>query len=456
MLKGFVWAVLLAALGGAARADDAPQPAADRLVTKVYPVADLIVPWPAPEAAAPQASPPAVTPVQAAACPSAACAAATFCQTRPGTRENAAALARLIRVAIRPYSWAEMGGPGKIDFYEIDTALVVNNTADVQARVGELLATLRRMQEATTPHVQVEVKVVEVPDSFCERAGCDLGRRQAGGANPPVAFLTDAQAAGLLECVQGERRANVLCHPKLMLIDMQPGRLRVGETQRFLTGLELTAGPNGVERKPRYQTVDTGLTLTATPQVSADRKRVLLRLGYRTSQLGGPAPATAVKVGEETEVVAAPAVNVQEIRATVSLPDGGTALLAGPAVTREERFESRLPVLSNIPSMSRLAVNKGTVQATYQQLILVTAKVLAPEGGDCCHAAECKARPGEKVCCEKCATAKPACATCCADGEAAKLVAAYRKACAEGRTEEAMKLALQALARDPKCFAADK
>jgi hypothetical protein len=35
-------------------------------------------------------------------------------------------------------------------------------------------------------------------------------------------------------------------------------------------------------------------------------------------------------------------------------------------------------------------------------------------------------------------------------------VAAHRKACADGRTEEAMKLALQALARDPKCFAAEK
>jgi hypothetical protein len=46
-------------------------------------------------------------------------------------------------------------------------------------------------------------------------------------------------------------------------------------------------------------------------------------------------------------------------------------------------------------------------------------------------------------------------ATCCeAKSKAAELAAAYRKACAAGKTEEAMRLAMQALAADPMCFAA--
>jgi hypothetical protein len=469
MSKGFVWVAVLAIVSGAAWADEAPpaeSPAAGRLVAKTYPVAELVAPWPAfPAPAAPlgtfrpvdpRALQGAEAPIRAAACSSAACTAP------PGLRENAAALVRLIKATVKPYSWEEMGGSGRVEFHENGMALVVNQTADVQAQVAELLTALRRLQDAGTVQVVLELRVLEVPTAVAEKVGADCGPTCKSDGGCPrhhgAVCLSGQQIAALTEAAQADRRTRTLMAPKLIALDMQQAVIQVGGVQVFQTGLELTAGPDGVSKKPRFEAAEVGTRITATPKVSADRRFVRLRLLYETASVNPVVPATPVAVGatepgeSPPDVLARPAVDIQAVETTVAIPDGGTVLVPGPVMTREERTEFGPPVLSRIPYVSRIVVNKGIGRETHQQLILVTAKVMTPpkEGGECCPAAGCKGCPA----CEKVAAAKPA--ECPADPELAKLVAAYRKACADGRTEEAMKLAMQALARDPKCFAAEK
>jgi hypothetical protein len=55
---------------------------------------------------------------------------------------------KLITGTIDPRTWAEVGGPGTIDFYPLGKAIVVNQTADVQEQVADLLQALRRLDEA--------------------------------------------------------------------------------------------------------------------------------------------------------------------------------------------------------------------------------------------------------------------------------------------------------------------
>jgi hypothetical protein len=208
--------------------------------------------------------------------------------------------------------------------------------------------------------------------------------------------------------------------------------------------------------------------------VSADRRFVELRLSYRTAQLNGAVQAVPVKVGAVdavNELLAAPPIDIQAIESMLTIPAGKTVLLAGPVMTREERTESGTPVLSKIPYVSRLYTNVGHGRAQYRHMLLVTARVLSPTPpSECCVASptcktsacdtptDCKACPAAdcKACpatCEKVAVAKPARP---AETEVTRLVAAYRRACADGNTEAAMRLAMQALSRDPNCFAEQK
>jgi type II secretory pathway component GspD/PulD (secretin) len=80
-------------------------------------------------------------------------------------------LIRLVTSMVRPYSWDGAGGAGKVEFYDIGSALVVNQTADVIQEVADLLEALRRLQDLA---VAVEVRIVSLAESFFERMGVDF------------------------------------------------------------------------------------------------------------------------------------------------------------------------------------------------------------------------------------------------------------------------------------------
>ncbi len=89
----------------------------------------------------------------------------------PARQNTSAQLMKLITGMVRPYSWQEMGGPGKLDYYDIGGALVVNQTADVINDVAQLLESLRRLQDLS---VAVEVRLISLSESFFERVGVDF------------------------------------------------------------------------------------------------------------------------------------------------------------------------------------------------------------------------------------------------------------------------------------------
>ncbi len=82
-------------------------------------------------------------------------------------------LIRLITSMVRPFSWeaGPAGGPGKIEYFDLGSALVVNQTADVIREVQDLLEALRRLQDLA---VSVEVRIISLSESFFERMGVDF------------------------------------------------------------------------------------------------------------------------------------------------------------------------------------------------------------------------------------------------------------------------------------------
>jgi type II secretory pathway component GspD/PulD (secretin) len=80
-------------------------------------------------------------------------------------------LIKLITSMVRPYTWDGHGGAGKVEFFDIGSALVVNQTADVILEVQDLLEALRRLQDLA---VAVEIRIVSLSESFFERMGIDF------------------------------------------------------------------------------------------------------------------------------------------------------------------------------------------------------------------------------------------------------------------------------------------
>ena len=80
-------------------------------------------------------------------------------------------LIKLITGMVRPYSWDGMGGPGRIEYFDIGSALVVNQVADVIQEVADLLEALRRLQDLA---IAVEIRIVSLSEAWYERIGVDF------------------------------------------------------------------------------------------------------------------------------------------------------------------------------------------------------------------------------------------------------------------------------------------
>jgi hypothetical protein len=466
-------------------ADSAAIHADGKLVTKTFAVADLVVPFnPGPgevpplgklrAAAPPRAvlpNPPAMPVAQAGGPVPAFTMAASplhpagYAITPPAPptppavvpdeAKNVEALCRLVRNTVHPYSWAETGGAGRIEFHPQAHALVVSQSPAVMADVAAFLDAVRKFQDRSTGcQVALEFRVVELPT--CERIGVDFnGDEKAVAAaaasaelvrrmkeKPGVAFLTQVQAAALLDSAGEGSDGRVVTAPKFTCFDGQRCFVHIGETQVFQTGLELTAGPGGVVRTPKFEAVDLGMRLAARPTVSTDRRFVRVEMKYETAELDPTVPVHPVVAGDgrpPEDFLCQPSIRAGAVCETVAVPVGRTAVIPGPTTVREARYEYGPPVLSQIPYMSRLFRNIGSAKVEVRQLLLVTPRLVQVS----------EPAPVTQV------AVKTECAECCqaAHPKAAGLVAAYRKACAEGRTEAATALAVQALAIDPTCFA---
>ncbi|MCS7166020.1 MAG: hypothetical protein RMI91_08605 [Gemmatales bacterium] len=80
-------------------------------------------------------------------------------------------LIRLIHETIEPKSWDVNGGPGHIDYYPLGMQLVVSADPEIQEQVDQLLRRLRELQEL---QVTVEVRFITLSEAFFERIGVDF------------------------------------------------------------------------------------------------------------------------------------------------------------------------------------------------------------------------------------------------------------------------------------------
>ncbi|MBA4063263.1 MAG: hypothetical protein C0501_06040 [Isosphaera sp.] len=114
---------------------------------------------------------------------------------------------------VRPYSWDGMGGAGRVEYFDIGSALVVNQVADVINEVADLLEALRRLQDLA---IAVEIRIVSLSETFYERLGVDFAvnirtnntqfepaltavdpNTGFGGVFRPLPFINDNRANGV-------------------------------------------------------------------------------------------------------------------------------------------------------------------------------------------------------------------------------------------------------------------
>ena len=121
------------------------------------------------------------------------------------------------------------------------------------------------------------------------------------------------------------------------------------------------------------------MILDVRPVVSADRRFITLEMRPTIAQLQRPIEERPTSTGTQNTVnIQLPQVEIQRVRTSIPLPDGGTVLLGGLKESTNQDQRSGVPILNKIPVLNALFERKGNFVASKKLLILLNAQIVIP------------------------------------------------------------------------------
>ncbi|TET39094.1 MAG: hypothetical protein E3J72_01325 [Planctomycetota bacterium] len=154
----------------------------------------------------------------------------------------------------------------------------------------------------------------------------------------------------------------------------------------YIADYDVTGGGIGLVAAevadPIVKNFQEGLVLDVKPIVSSDRKYITIDVRPTLAALTTPTISTIiVNLGTTTPAaiqapIEIPEISLQRAFTTVTVPDGGTALLGGLKEITEREFISTIPILGDMPIFRWLFERTGFSNERRNLLILITAKIV--------------------------------------------------------------------------------
>jgi hypothetical protein len=354
--------------------------------------------------------------------------------------------------------------------------------------------------QETERQIHLEFRIVCVPKS-CEAvekhfpvpapelrlaAATDAVATKTSGA-----ILSGDESTTLLAALKADPRTTVLSAPRMALHIGESGHVQIGQQKSYLTGADVRLVDGLPIMSPKTEIVQLGMTLKVRGDVNCCGSGVKLAVDYQSKEQVGSSvlhPITSYVVpvvdgGSQgapvpfTQFLEAAKFHTISAKGTGTVPAGSTLLLKLGTRPVEEVIE--FGRASRIPYLNRLFKSRSVTVANCDVILLATPTLVS---------APVSAKPVRETLpaprsCEAPQTLKlevrvtggntllgqllvptsrePARIPHAVDGqvqaerspELTRLLAAYRQACAEGKKDEATRLAVQALAIDATCFA---
>jgi type II secretory pathway component GspD/PulD (secretin) len=205
----------------------------------------------------------------------------------------------------------------------------------------------------------------------------------------------DFYASAILKAVEKTRRGNVAFEPDITLFNGQQAHVVHINQQAYIADYDVNQG----QYDPIVSTLSYGTVLDVQAIASADKKYITITLRPTNARVsawrrfGPPLPPQPPGIGEppgggigDAPVIGPgigtgnplniPELSYQSVRTSVTIPDGGSLVLAGMTNGESARSHAGIPFLSHIPFLGRLFSSNGRVETEMKTLILLTADVV--------------------------------------------------------------------------------
>ena len=297
-------------------------------------------------------------------------------------------------------------GRGRVVADTATNSLVITDT---RSRVGQI-ADFARGLDIKTPQLSIQAKIIFVERSDIEQLGLkyDLGTSsqfynkvvtrtdpstgEAYNPNTTIVDLGGNQVAGIanassniigsaldlvfstalggfnlttfLQAVETVDLSDVQAEPVISTLDNRPADILVGEEVPLRVVDYSSVGVAGQAPRATVSFRETGIRLTVTPHVTANRQ-ILMNLRTERSAV---IPLAAADLGY--------VFSKQLATNQLLVNDGETAVIGGLTVTEVKKSRSGVPLLSSLPLVGKLFAYSSDEEHRRDLIILVTPRII--------------------------------------------------------------------------------
>lgn len=329
----------------------------------------------------------------------------------------------MIREYIAPETWNN--DPDVFIKYQPGGQLLVKHTRKVQQQVNELLGNIRQSAGVL---IHVETRFLTVRDDFLtdmgidldgnstgsvggsggtggsggfgtgeefntnpvthaiegllDRAvragsniGADLGR--TGGANFTLNFVDSVSFRMIVNAVEKSARGTSLSTTRITLFNSQRANIVVTRNNAVVPDYDVQVATGISIADPIPQVIRDGIFLDVRPTASPDLRYITLDLRPTLVSLQRPILTRRLKLSQDVTVdLHLPELEIQQVRTTAKVPDGGIVMLGGQSTMTESANRSTVPFVSEIPVLNFFFQRKGKTDFRSNTIILVKTKIV--------------------------------------------------------------------------------
>ncbi|HEV8111639.1 MAG TPA: hypothetical protein VGR31_02605 [Planctomycetota bacterium] len=199
----------------------------------------------------------------------------------------------------------------------------------------------------------------------------------SGGLSFQWTYLNDLQLELILRAVSKSERVELVTSPRITVYNTARGNLAVLNQVAYVQDFNVEIAQAASIADPIVNVVQDGVVLDVRPVVSADRRFITLELRPTIAALKRPIREVVTTLGSQNSVtIQLPEVEIQKVRTSIPMPDGGTILLGGMKVSDKQDQRSGVPILNKIPIVSFFFDRKGQYISNRKLLILLKASIV--------------------------------------------------------------------------------
>jgi type II secretion system protein D len=245
--------------------------------------------------------------------------------------------------------------------------------------------------DASPPQVMIQVLLAEVSIDASDQWGMDINVGPFGGEGYRVgstaAGVGVATALGvpnlavssvdfslLIRALEAQGKLEVLSNPQVLANNNQAAEIKVVDNIGVAGRSQFGSGVNSTTVISEVERLDAGIILKVTPSISTDGF-VRMEIKPEISQLTGR--TTQINSNQTS-----PIITKRNVDTVVTVRDGQSVVIGGLIQTTEERRESKVPILGDIPILGLPFRSKKNEANKTELLVILTPRVVPGQAGD--------------------------------------------------------------------------